>query len=30
MSGGILMMLLGVWLVLQTTKGGLVARLGIS
>jgi hypothetical protein len=29
MSKGILLVLAGVWIILQTTKGGLVNRLGL-
>lgn len=30
MSSGLIMILAGVWLIYQTTKGGLITRLGIS
>lgn len=29
MSSGVVMVLVGVWIILQTTKGGLVTRLGL-
>lgn len=29
MTAGILLLLAGVWVILQTTKGGLVGRLGL-